>query len=816
MSFRCGLIACASFEREIQAIQGSQDLRNVQFVGLPAGCDLSEASWTGLRETVSEFRAKSCPVALIGGYCLSRPLKELGLDGTVRLEQENPCVEWVAGKSLLDRLLQEGALPVLPGWLRDWERHVAERWPSEPKAAQSFFRDVARKIVLLDTGVYPVAERDLRAFGRFLRLSTETRPVGLEHLRLSLTRLVLAWRAERLHDENAERSAVLGKKVADIARLGRLLHAATTDRSVEETQEGLVELVRDLLAPVEAVYHPLESLPGRPAAEGSPLDRILTLNADHAWTGDRRTLFVRVGHGHDTLGVLELAGFGGPERGENDLDLALTLARVSGLALANARQGRELEEARDRAARAEAALATASEALERTFNYPLGTYRATPQGKILDASLALAKMLGYPDVESLKAVNFWDLHCDRRDRDNKAGYLDATSLVGSFEWQLRRKNGTFIWAEDSCRAAKDGQGRVLFYDGVLEDITARKKMADEHSWVVRLHQAEREVSGRLLSPTSIDEMSSLVLDQARRLTASASGFVGHFDPRSGRLVPAALTPDARDKLNGHPDAGERFHENSGLWRWVLEERRPLVTSMPSLDPRYCGTPDWHLEVGPLLAVPAIMSGAIVGLVVVANPANPYIENDLKAIARLADLYAIAVERTRKEDELREMSLIDPLTGVYNRRGFLTLAEQQMKFAHRTKKEMVLFYADLDDLKLINDSLGHERGDAALVEAAEVLRDAFRESDIVARMGGDEFAVLAIDIAEGKAAALTRRLREKLQARNARPDAAYAVSFSFGVIRYDPERPSSLQDLLKAADRRMYQEKASKKSAGAAA
>jgi diguanylate cyclase (GGDEF)-like protein/PAS domain S-box-containing protein len=816
MSFPLGLIICSSFDREVQAVQGSPDLRDVQLIAHRTTCDLSESSWTGLRETVAGCRGKGCPVGLVGGYCLTRPAKELGLDGAVRLEQENPCVEWVAGKSLLDRLFQEGALPVLPGWLRDWETHVAERWPSDAKAAQSFFRDVARKIVLLDTGVDPVVERDLRSFGRFLRLSTETHPVGLDHFRLSLSRLVLAWRAERLRAENAERAAVLGQRVANIARLGRLLNAATSAQSVGEIQEGLVELVRTLLAPVEAAYHPLEALLGRPAAEGSPTDRIVTLNCDHAWSDDRRTIFARVAHGRDTLGVLELTGFGGSERGENELDLALTLARVSGLALAHARQGRELDEAKDRAARAEAALASGEERLERIFAYPIGFYRITPQGKILEASLALAKMLGYPDVESLKTANFWDLHRDRRDRDNKAGFLDSTSMIGIFEWQLRRRNGTFIWTEDSCRAAKDGQGKVLFYDGVIEDITARKKMADEHSWVVRLQIAEREVSRRLLSATPIDEMSALVLDQARRLTASASGFVGHFDQRSGRLVPAALTPDAREKLLGHPDAEERFHENSGLWRWVLEERRPLVTSMPSLDPRYRGMPDWHLEVGPLLAVPAIMSGVIVGLVVVANPANPYVENDLQAVERLADLYAIAVERARTENELREMSLVDELTGVYNRRGFMTLAEQQMKFAHRTKKDMVLFYADLDDLKLINDSFGHERGDAALVEAAELLKDAFRESDIVARIGGDEFAVLAIDIAEGKAAALTRRLREKLQARNARADAPYAISFSLGVARYEPDRPCSLQELLTAADRRMYQEKSSKKSAAASA
>ncbi|MBP1660317.1 MAG: sensory box/GGDEF family protein [Candidatus Aminicenantes bacterium] len=253
-----------------------------------------------------------------------------------------------------------------------------------------------------------------------------------------------------------------------------------------------------------------------------------------------------------------------------------------------------------------------------------------------------------------------------------------------------------------------------------------------------------------------------------------------------------------------------------MWRWILENQKAILTNMTSLDPRFGGMPDWHFPVRQFLAVPAIMSGTIVGLIVVANAGNPYVERDLKAVERLATLYAIAVNRTRTEDELRELSLVDELTKAYNRRGFMALAEQQIKVAHRTKKEMSLFYADLDDLKKINDSLGHEAGDAALVEAADILRDAFRDSDIIARLGGDEFVVLAIDAGEGQVAALTRRIRDRAQARNIRPESAFRVSFSLGIVRYDPDNPCSLSDLLAMADRRMYQDKSARKAAAATA
>ena len=105
------------------------------------------------------------------------------------------------------------------------------------------------------------------------------------------------------------------------------------------------------------------------------------------------------------------------------------------------------------------------------------------------------------------------------------------------------------------------------------------------------------------------------------------------------------------------------------------------------------------------------------------------------------------EQKRLEPELHTISLTDELTGLCNRRGFITLAGQQLKIAARTKKDMLLFFADLDKMKHINDTLGHQAGDIALVEAAAILKEVFRESDIMGRMGGDEFAILAIDTTE---------------------------------------------------------------------
>jgi diguanylate cyclase (GGDEF)-like protein len=165
-----------------------------------------------------------------------------------------------------------------------------------------------------------------------------------------------------------------------------------------------------------------------------------------------------------------------------------------------------------------------------------------------------------------------------------------------------------------------------------------------------------------------------------------------------------------------------------------------------------------------------------------------------------------VSAKRSADELRERGLVDELTGLYNRRGFLTLARQQIKMAERMRRGLVHIFFDLDGMKQINDTYGHREGDLALIESAEILRTTFRQSDVLARIGGDEFAVLALETSEVRADLLFARLQDTLNERNARGHRPYALSFSMGITSYEPGRSSSVEELLAQADRMMYQQK----------
>lgn len=172
------------------------------------------------------------------------------------------------------------------------------------------------------------------------------------------------------------------------------------------------------------------------------------------------------------------------------------------------------------------------------------------------------------------------------------------------------------------------------------------------------------------------------------------------------------------------------------------------------------------------------------------------------------------ERLKAEAEVRQLSLTDELTGLYNRRGFFLLAEQQLKIARRTDHPYCLVFADLDGLKKINDSFGHEVGDRAIVEAAGILTQTFREADIIARLGGDEFVVLIPKCANNSN---DFRVRLQLNFDNFNQDSTFTnqypflLSMSIGIRCYKPAENFSLNQLLSQADQLMYEQKRNKQA-----
>lgn len=287
---------------------------------------------------------------------------------------------------------------------------------------------------------------------------------------------------------------------------------------------------------------------------------------------------------------------------------------------------------------------------------PVGVYRTTPDGRIIEANLALARMLGVPNPAALLRFNVKDFYVRQKDHDDFIRKLARKGRHFS-EYELRRVSGRKFWVRDYCQSVDNADGKATFYDGILVDISG-KKNADR-----RLGQALQEVQ-------------------------------------------------------------------------------------------------------------------------------------------------------KKNVELESLSLTDHLTGLYNRRGFFTLGQQQIKIAKRLHKDTILLYIDVDALKKFNDTLGHLAGDRLLQALAGILKETLRESDTIARIGGDEFAVLAMRSQRGSEKALLARLGDRIRAHNHGRPKRLRWSVSIGVVRHDAREVSSLEECLDRADFLMYQQKRAKADGGA--
>jgi len=165
----------------------------------------------------------------------------------------------------------------------------------------------------------------------------------------------------------------------------------------------------------------------------------------------------------------------------------------------------------------------------------------------------------------------------------------------------------------------------------------------------------------------------------------------------------------------------------------------------------------------------------------------------------------AMKQALLDRELRHLALTDDLTCLYNRRGFFAAAAQLLKLARRKNQPLLLFYCDLDNLRLINDSSGQRDGDLALIRAADALEQTFRDSDVLARIGGDEFAVLSFEAPTQGQGAILQRLKKNLRKCSA-AEHRYTLSLSVGVARFDAKRPISLGELMIEADQAMDEQK----------
>ena len=271
--------------------------------------------------------------------------------------------------------------------------------------------------------------------------------------------------------------------------------------------------------------------------------------------------------------------------------------------------------------------------------------------------------------------------------------------------------------------------------------------------------------------------------------------------------------------------GKRFPLETCISGWAMLNGKPAVIRDIYSDPRvpheaYRPTFVKSLVMVPIRALDPV--GAIGNYWAAEHLAS---DEEVALLQALADSTSVALENVRvlaeleqrvrdrtaelleANDAIQKLCVTDELTGLSNRRGFMLLAEQALRHAKRRNKHAVLVFIDIDGLKLVNDTLGHVAGDAMLVDAASVLRKTFRQSDVLSRMGGDEFCVLALDA--DNARAVRQRIDREFAHQNGKSRAPHQLEASVGAVDVPPESVHPLDALLEHADRAMYMDKKSR-------
>jgi len=317
----------------------------------------------------------------------------------------------------------------------------------------------------------------------------------------------------------------------------------------------------------------------------------------------------------------------------------------------------------------EAALRASEERYRSLFErVPVGLYRTTPAGRLLDANPALMQMLGYPDRESLLAANVIEGYVDPADRQRFQAQIEREGLVRDFETRWRRHDGKAIWVRDSARLVRDPEGQVLYYDGAVEDITERKRVeealqelfddldalvAERTAALARANEELRvlnQATQAFTSTLDLDLVLATVLEETRRLLGVAACSIWLLDEATAELVCWQVTGPHSEHVRGW-----RLAPGQGIVGWVARRGESLIVADTRTDERHFKSIDRQIgqETRSIICVPLRVKERVIGVLEAVDAGvNRFQPSDLTLLESLAASAAIAIENARLFQEVR--------------------------------------------------------------------------------------------------------------------------------------------------------------------
>ena len=319
-------------------------------------------------------------------------------------------------------------------------------------------------------------------------------------------------------------------------------------------------------------------------------------------------------------------------------------------------------------------------------------------------------------------------------------------------------------------------------------------------------QAFNEIGRTLTSTLDGKEVLQLIMQKVSEVLRPEHWSLLLLDePRGELYFEVAVGPGAERLKSARLPLGE------GVAGWVARAGQPVLLEDAASDPRFSPRFDEAsgMNTGSILAVPLRSKGRALGVVELVNPRGDraFSPDDLRTLSTLADYAAIAIENARAFERIRELTLIDDHTGLYNARHLYRSLEAEVARSRRFGRCFSLIFLDLDRFKQVNDRHGHQVGSAVLKEVGEVLRKQLRAMDVPVRYGGDEFVVLLPEADRSQARAVAERLRRAINGTVFQLERGLEVrvTASFGIASY-PDDGATPEGLLQLADQAMYQVK----------
>lgn len=319
--------------------------------------------------------------------------------------------------------------------------------------------------------------------------------------------------------------------------------------------------------------------------------------------------------------------------------------------------------------------------------------------------------------------------------------------------------------------------------------------------LVQSYRRLAEVFHHVLSEQSLDALLDRIADTLAELMPYEALHMYEVDEERRELVPVLARSEYMDEI-----MRDRPRFGVGITGWAVENRRPVWTNRAHLDPRVTNVPGTPIEPEALITVPLIARGALKGALNIYRLGDDaaFFEHEFELAKWFGDAAALAIDNAQVKARLEHLAQTDSLTGLYNHRFFHERLRSELTRASRSHDPVAVLMFDLDDFKRVNDVYGHGAGDQLLAQLARVARESVRGSDVVCRIGGEEFGVIMPSCDAGDALALGARLTESLREMEFEP--AGHVTVSIGISQ-GPQHAMNPRELIACAEAAMMTAKA---------